>query len=568
MKINFLSPKKSGGSTYRKSHSIVGLCAGFVAAVLIGTAIGSSVLITSAYSASNEILTAPTILSPQPSQAITATQPTITGVTQNSTSVDVYVDGVFNGKATVKNGPQGTASWSYRAFLPLNEGQHIVYTVTRSEDGVLRSSESSHILFTIEKPLPAPTLKQPVVNNTTTYTKPLITGLAHNNSTIEVFIDGALNGTFTVVNHESGIANFAYQPFLDLQPGWHSVNVRAKNPQGKTSYFSNTLTFEVRDNSGVVHTTAPQLPTKNQPEPTNVVAPTLVKPETGTVTTNTRPTVSGLSKADQNATIQVFVDGVLDGETKITKNESGTSGFSYRLFLPLTIGVHQIHTRMVADNGEKSAESNTTAFLIRSADQYHIVTPSGVILYRTNTASGIVKATSTSEEVVSENTTTKPEEKTDNTTQTPSVSTGPDNTNTEITVIDTSHENTEVVPVENNTANTESATSTEIIVIGQNTTSSATSTQGTSRTGIIIALAIAAIIIIGLISWFTSGSQEENTSPESTSHKDSKSADGPTTQDIHTQTWETEPLEDTSSVLDAEQSSSIAPPPPPPSFGI
>ena len=197
--------------------------------------------------AADPTVSTPTLIWPAIGDSTIYEQPVITGLTENSTKVEVYIDGQLNGMAKVLDGKNGTASFTFVPFLSLKSGEHTVAVSAIDKDSKLKSLMSKETSFTIEEPYPAPTLFQPVVNNKTVSTKPFITGLAVNDSLIKVFIDKELNGQFKVENDESGIASFAYQPFLDLNPEEkHLVYVTAVSPDGKESSFSNVVGFFVK----------------------------------------------------------------------------------------------------------------------------------------------------------------------------------------------------------------------------------------------------------------------------------------------------------------------------------
>jgi hypothetical protein len=196
--------------------------------------------------AANPTVPTPTLVWPAVGDSSIYEKPVITGLTVNNTKVEVYIDGKLNGMAKVLDGNKGTASFSYVPFLSLKPGKHTVAISAVNKDSKAKSLMSKETSFIIEDPYPTPTLFQPVVNDKTVSTKPYIVGLAVNDSLIKVFIDKKLNGQFKVINDESGVANFAYQPFLDLDPNKpHLVYVTAVSPEGKESSFSNVIGFNV-----------------------------------------------------------------------------------------------------------------------------------------------------------------------------------------------------------------------------------------------------------------------------------------------------------------------------------
>lgn len=202
-------------------------------------------------------LPAPTIYSPVNNYQTTDRSLQITGVTFNNTRIAVYIDDTFNGYATVREDASGVGSWSYRPFLPLKPGRHNVFTRAESLTNEKRSEITAKVSFAVVEEYPAPTLYQPVVDNQTTYDKPIIVGLAKNDSKIEVYIDGEYKDEFLVENHESGVASFKYQPKKSLNFGKHQVEAIAVDKSGKVSTKSLSINFEVQrlESLNVVPTT-------------------------------------------------------------------------------------------------------------------------------------------------------------------------------------------------------------------------------------------------------------------------------------------------------------------------
>ncbi len=226
-----------------------------VASTLIAVMVSVLVLPSAVLAAPVPTPGTPTLLSPSEGWSTTEKKPLIKGLTQNDTQVAVYIDDTFNGRATVQNGIQGTASFAYTPFLDLTPGWHTVKVKSQDDRTGLESATTLVRSFYVDLPLPAPTLTTPVVNEDTTWSKPWITGLSKNDTVVHVYIDGVYNGKTKVVNSESGTANFSYQPFLNLTPGTHQVKVVAKDVRGKASVTSQTLDINVY-NPKTVTTTA------------------------------------------------------------------------------------------------------------------------------------------------------------------------------------------------------------------------------------------------------------------------------------------------------------------------
>lgn len=187
----------------------------------------------------------------------------------------------------------------------------------------------------------APTLIAPATGSAIIETKPLITGLSANDTWVKIFIDGVFNGQFKVDNHLSGTANFAYEPFLHLKPGHHTVTARAMDMAGRQSGYSQPLNFLVE-----------------YPYP----APTLVGATVNERTTAQRPWLVGVALND--SLIKVFIDGQYNGQLMVTNDESGVGHFAYRTFYPITAGQHTAYAIAIDADGKESAASMWVEFTI------------------------------------------------------------------------------------------------------------------------------------------------------------------------------------------------------------
>lgn len=170
---------------------------------------------------------APTLVQPAQHRAVDNGSSVITGVAPTGTRVAVYIDDTFNGYATTVSTKNGVQSFKYTPFLPLTVGSHTV--MTRAEDVAnnVRSKKSRITHFTVEPAYPSPTLLTPVVNEDTTWQQPWIVGVAPSGATVEVWIDGTLNGSTTASTDASGTGNFRYAPFVSLTSGSHKVKAVA-----------------------------------------------------------------------------------------------------------------------------------------------------------------------------------------------------------------------------------------------------------------------------------------------------------------------------------------------------
>ncbi len=525
-------------------------------------------------------INAPTILLPNQGPSTEQT-PLIAGVTQNNTYVDVYIDGAFSGSAKVKNSPNGTASWSYMPTDKLTPGIHTVSVLARNADGTKKSEKTPvHTIETVKSP-PTPVLISAVVNNSTTYDKPFITGLSTNNLMVEVFINGKKDGEISPRQHPSGTANFAYKPSYNLEDGWYSIKARTKDSNGFLSDFTKELIVEIRNKKN--RETNKVAKTKEQTSrpvvKTKVPAPTLISPETDSVEKSTSPNISGL--VHNNLSVEIFINEKLNGTISPEKHPSGVTNFAYKPFLNLSPGYYEITSRSIDGNGVKSGFSNTIRL---------IVSPG----YARQTVAKQATVPRVSQNKPGDKITTKPIlKKNDGTEQKAGAEDGSNNDDVENIENDTKNKTTKPEPRKEkeideimvkettstepsiNVDNQREKTEPEIIILGEqttalNTTTPVTNTKKTKNTGLIVALVLIAIIAIGLISWFTSDSQEEpddNASDNSKKNEEtnlSEINDYEKTNEDNTK-WEIEPVDSETEEQDkGEPEQEITQPPPPP----
>lgn len=79
-------------------------------------------------------------------------RPFVVGLAKNNLLVKIYVDRQFNGEFKVKNNETGVANFSYKPFLPLTTGAHLLYTEAINERGKV-SIWSNIIYFNIVRPV-------------------------------------------------------------------------------------------------------------------------------------------------------------------------------------------------------------------------------------------------------------------------------------------------------------------------------------------------------------------------------------------------------------------------------
>ena len=193
--------------------------------------------------------------------------------------------------------------------------------------------------FVYAEVLQAPVIIQ-VSEDTKNTFKPLINGSTGNNTLVKIYIDGIYNGKTDFLADDSNIISFAYQSFVDLKPGSHSVWAIAEDREGGKSQPSNILNFEVK---------------------AGVPTPTLFTPVINGDTTYNQPFIVGLSK--NNLAVKILIDDTLSGEVKISGN-TDTVSFYYKPVKPLAIGAHTVYSIAIDNDGRESKKSNIVNFKV------------------------------------------------------------------------------------------------------------------------------------------------------------------------------------------------------------
>jgi hypothetical protein len=190
-------------------------------------------------------LPAPTVVFPENKGVITDKKITVLGLSKTNSIVEVYIDSKYSGETKFLIHESGTANFAYYQEDILEKGSHSLYLIARDVLGG-KSKISDITYFEVEHSMPAPTLFEPVINSNTSIDKPYIVGVAKNNSFIKVFVDDKLDGEFLVKNNESGTANFAYLPKIELSRGSHNFSAIAIDNKNKKSKLSNNEEYTIR----------------------------------------------------------------------------------------------------------------------------------------------------------------------------------------------------------------------------------------------------------------------------------------------------------------------------------
>lgn len=205
----------------------------------------------------NPSVPAPTLLGPSHNMITDDYQVLITGVAKNGSKVRIYLDSQLLTEFAVRDHPSGTANFAYSNGRLLSIGDH--YLCATAVDSQNRETiVSNGIKFRFELPYPAPTLLASKLKTKVADPQVLVQGVAKAGSTVKVYIDGVYNGELEAkapanfqasATGELATIGFSYQPYLELQPGKHTVYTIATDSRGKRSKISNKLTFNITEDA-------------------------------------------------------------------------------------------------------------------------------------------------------------------------------------------------------------------------------------------------------------------------------------------------------------------------------
>lgn len=171
----------------------------------------------------------------------------------------------------------------------------------------------------------------------------LLTGVTDKNTEILIYIDGSFIGEAKIVNSDYENNTFNYLLPTNIEQGAHIIKALAKDKTSLVlSIFSNELEYFV----------------------STLPAPTLIEPNTTTITSNVKPYIKGLIPSGTFA--RIYIDGVYNGKTDILEHSSGTANFAYKPFLNLKPGHHTAWAITEDENGKKSEISNILNFEIKN----------------------------------------------------------------------------------------------------------------------------------------------------------------------------------------------------------
>ncbi len=193
--------------------------------------------------------------------------PTFTGVAEDGSIVTIAVDGKTDGTALAN----ATGAWSFSPGSALADGSHIVTSTAVDVAG--NTSTAATLDLQIVAAVPTPTIGLATgseigtaSNGTISIADPIFTGVAEDNSTVTVQIDGKTVGT--AVASATGIWTFT--PPAALVGGSHTVTATSDDAAGDVS-AAGSLSLQVSNDappsSGSGGTTPPVTPPPVTPPP-------------------------------------------------------------------------------------------------------------------------------------------------------------------------------------------------------------------------------------------------------------------------------------------------------------
>ncbi len=258
----------------------------------------------------------------------------IKGVAHNGSRIHIYIDNEDVETFDVGEHASGSVGFNHALKTPLQNGKHTVYL--KAEDGSGRFSPSTPLKTIKIVDFPAPTILAPSMGDKTWNDTPIVFGIAFNDSTVKISVDGLNDGVAKVKNSPYGVGVFTYTIRNALERGQpHTVTTKAYDLKGRVSRESNPVAITVS-----------QL----------YIPPTLFAVDGKTST----PLVTGVAHND--STISIFVDGKRDSSITPQNHSSGTLYFEARVQNPLATGVRKITAQAFDAMKKPSQMSNAIIF--------------------------------------------------------------------------------------------------------------------------------------------------------------------------------------------------------------
>jgi len=288
---------------------------------------------TSVYSNINTFLVdtvapgAPLVLTPANGATVATLTPTFSGTAEASSTVRIYVDGVFVDSTTA----DGSGNWS-KVSTTLSQGSHTIKATSVDAAGNV-SAYSTINTFTVDTVAPdAPVVILPANGSSVATTTPTFSGTAEANSTVRIYVDGVLVDSTTA----DGSGNWS-KVSASLPQGSHTVKAKSVDGAGNTSGYSNINTFTI--------------------DVTAANAPVVILPADESYSSVATPTFSGTAEAA--SVVRLYIDGIL-----IDSTTADGSGNWSKLSASLSEGSHTIKATSVDAAGNVSVFSNINTFTI------------------------------------------------------------------------------------------------------------------------------------------------------------------------------------------------------------
>lgn len=225
------------------------------------------------------------------------------------------------------------AEVSYRARTLGND------FTTRSDSDLTNAGTTPTVIIVAQED-PSVSISSPLNGSTVNTKRPEIRGNANPNATVTLTIDGGT--AITVQANASGI--WTHTPTSDLSEGDHTVTARVNNG-GQMASASTTFTVDT-------------------------VAPTVVitSPGDGSITSETRPTITGTSEPNADVTITI------GGGQPATVRADANGNWSFQPANPLAPGTQTV-TATATDNAGNTASDSVTFTINPDAFSLAITSP-------------------------------------------------------------------------------------------------------------------------------------------------------------------------------------------------
>lgn len=217
---------------------------------------------------------------------ISESQPTIAGRADPGLEVTLTLNPGTPDEQVVTVTADANGNWSYTPDMPLDDGTYQVRASVTAQDGGMSSDE---IEFEIDATAPEIVIDAPAEGSAISDSTPTISGTTEPGAAVEVTVGG-----MTYTTTADGNGGWSVEVADGLEEGEQTATVKATDEAGNESEESVTFTVD----------TSPPALTVDTPAEGEEVEPA--------------PTVAGT--ADPGTQIEVYVDGVLVGETTADEN--------------------------------------------------------------------------------------------------------------------------------------------------------------------------------------------------------------------------------------------------------